>query len=956
MANKNLHLILVILSFVSWTLTGTSQKFHNYTIEDGLPSSECYDVVQDSTGYIWVATDRGIARFDNYEWKVFDESNGLQQNSVFRLFPYKDTIWFSTYNSYVQYIAGDSVYTPSFTPEVKKLVESSGRGRISRIAVNDSGIVVFCFGGNSRFYFINHENQILEKNVEGANIIIQNGNRPAWGVHAFLNQSEIQSRIKISIQFNPSSRIELSMSHKDFMHGDLAGTNFYSISDSIFLFAQHSFLYLYKGQQMSDSLELHSKILDNSLHQVDKNLFVIGLNNSKPFVFKLKDNKITPTFYEFQHKNITAGLLDKEGGHWMTTLTNGILYQPEFGSRSSSQFKNRKIRSLYLQDQSLYLESDDSVFHLSYPSLGILHKVSKSEIYEKNRQNNTPLHILVDSLPIDWHSYFYSINDTLVSLQFYGFTFFKNGKILVSSAYSGIKNKINSVVLYKDKLFALGTDGLFKIQYPSLKPLPFQNRHNIFSKSGSRICALSKKMVVATLGNGMYVYNPKNDSLELIINQRNGLASNTIHDLYKDSDSTIWLGTSAGISRVTFSIDSILSIKSITNFNQSHGIQSKEIYLLTKVKNNLVYSGNYGIGITPIRPNNPSQNPKTLLLPNGKDKLQNNSSALFDLRSLTYKIPNKNRFRYVLVRNSTDTSIRELTENKLRFEQPAPGNYHLMVQGIDNHGYLSSKVATTNFAIPYPYYQTWWFYLLVFSSVSVVTLWIFQLRNRRIRKNLALQEELITQKQRAMTAQMNPHFIFNAMGSIQSLVLENKNDKAEQYLTKFANLTRKILDDSSKLLIPLNDELSRLQEYVDIENLRYNDSISFNVNIENDLMEENPFIPTMLLQTLIENAIIHGILPNKKQGSIELTIKKSKEELEISIQDDGVGLNSSLKSKSAYKGDKTSKGISLIKERLESLRILHHNEHFSISFKDRSEFSKYSGTQVKLKVPLLFSE
>jgi hypothetical protein len=541
-------------------------------------------------------------------------------------------------------------------------------------------------------------------------------------------------------------------------------------------------------------------------------------------------------------------------------------------------------------------------------------------------------------------------------MQFDGFRLLKNGKILANSTSAGIKNKINSVVQYKDKLFAVGTEGLFKIQYPSLKPLSFQNNHNMFSKSGSRICALFKKMMVATLGNGVYVYNPESDSLELIINRENGLASNTIHDLYKESDSTIWLGTSAGVSKVTFSNGPVFRIKSITNFNQSHGIQSKEIHLLTKVKNHLVYSGNYGIGITPIKSNYTSKNPITILYSNATDELQNNSSALFDLRSLTYKIPKKNRFRYALVRNSTDTSIRELTEHKLRFEQPAPGNYHLLVQSIDNRGHLSNKVASTNFSIPYPYYQTWWFYLLVFATISIITFWIFHLRNKRIRKNLTLQEELITQKQRAMTAQMNPHFIFNAMGSIQSLVLENKNDKAEQYLTKFANLTRKILDDSSKLLIPINDELSRLREYVDIENLRYNDSISFSVSIENDLTEKNPFIPTMLLQTLIENAIIHGILPNKKRGSIELTIKKNHEELEITIQDNGVGLNSSIKNKSAYKGDKSSKGISLIKERLESLRILHHNENFSISFKDRSDFSEHTGTQVILQLPIIFNE
>jgi tetratricopeptide (TPR) repeat protein len=223
-----------------------------------------------------------------------------------------------------------------------------------------------------------------------------------------------------------------------------------------------------------------------------------------------------------------------------------------------------------------------------------------------------------------------------------------------------------------------------------------------------------------------------------------------------------------------------------------------------------------------------------------------------------------------------------------------------------------------------------------------------KLENRH--KQAKLQQHVTEVEMQALRAQMNPHFIFNCLSSINRFILKNETEAASNYLTKFSRLIRMVLNNSKKPFISLEDELEMLCLYLDMEKLRFKDSFDYSITFTNSIDDGNVFVPPLLLQPFAENAIWHGLMHKEGHGHLEVELSIDKKVLTCVITDNGIGRNkaAAIKSKSAEK--QKSMGLQITTERL-ALLNKDHNEQTFFNIEDITDNEgKSAGTRVILKM------
>lgn len=230
---------------------------------------------------------------------------------------------------------------------------------------------------------------------------------------------------------------------------------------------------------------------------------------------------------------------------------------------------------------------------------------------------------------------------------------------------------------------------------------------------------------------------------------------------------------------------------------------------------------------------------------------------------------------------------------------------------------------------------------------------IFLIYNRnQLKKTLTLQKELAEYEQKALHLQMNPHFVFNCLGSISSFIVQNGTDSAIKYLAKFSKLMRLTLEYSKESLIPIDKEIESLQNYLELEQLRFNNNFDFTITKSAEI-EDDVALPPLLLQPFVENAIIHGVIPKKAKGQIKVDFQIDKESLVCTIEDDGVGCETSKKVKENSVSVHKSMAIDIIKKRLEMIASSTH-KNATISIEEINANDNNSGTKVVLKLPIQY--
>lgn len=239
--------------------------------------------------------------------------------------------------------------------------------------------------------------------------------------------------------------------------------------------------------------------------------------------------------------------------------------------------------------------------------------------------------------------------------------------------------------------------------------------------------------------------------------------------------------------------------------------------------------------------------------------------------------------------------------------------------------------------------------LLVFSLM-------FLFYNRRqLKKNLTLQKDLAEYEQKALHLQMNPHFVFNCLGSISSFIVQNGQDSAIKYLSKFSKLMRLTLEYSKEALIPIDKEIESLQNYLELEQLRFNRKFEFEIVKSADI-EDDMALPPLLLQPFVENAIIHGVIPKGTGGFIKVTFDLDNETLVCTVIDNGVGFKKSQEIKEKTVQVHKSMALDITKKRLEMMEAMTSKTAQVHLEETKDEQGNISGTRVLLKIPIQYTK
>jgi tetratricopeptide (TPR) repeat protein len=247
-------------------------------------------------------------------------------------------------------------------------------------------------------------------------------------------------------------------------------------------------------------------------------------------------------------------------------------------------------------------------------------------------------------------------------------------------------------------------------------------------------------------------------------------------------------------------------------------------------------------------------------------------------------------------------------------------------------------------------------YLLFLALIAGAVL-TFLLFNRYKLSQKAEQEKLLRQsseiEQRFLRAQMNPHFIFNALNSIQYYITSHDNSSAARYLAKFSKLIRHILESSRHQFIPIQEEVKILNVYLELEQLRNSNKFDYTITLDETLEDDFITIPPMITQPYIENAILHGVTHLKERGNIEIAYTKSGDHIECSIRDNGIGRDASSAIRQRIKPGHTSVAMELTHDRLELMKQTLKGE-YKIQINDLKDADgKACGTEVKLWIPFL---
>jgi ligand-binding sensor domain-containing protein len=440
------------------------------------------------------------------------------------------------------------------------------------------------------------------------------------------------------------------------------------------------------------------------------------------------------------------------------------------------------------------------------------------------------------------------------------------------------------------------------------------------------IVTLSGDVWISTLEGLSRYQNQSNSFINYTL--RDGLPSQTIYDIASDDDNHIWAMGNKGLMMIPSEDEEIQQY----GFEQGlEGVYAS--FLIRRGTEGKTYACTYrgyftfhpatilkhkrassNVIITDVRNGNASVSPALLKKTIPLDFADN--SVTIEFSALNF-LGTQNIYRYKMMglnQQWTETTNRSVTYSSL-----PPGNYIFEVALTGELSYataLKIEVATPVWR------QVWFRLLMVVIGLSGIFL-VYKIRTQQIRKEEKLKaqfkQQLAEAETKALKAQMSPHFIFNSLNSINRYIIKAEPEKASLYLTKFSKLIRLILDNSNLKVISLEQELTALKLYIELEALRFNEKFTYTLNVNQELNPHSIGVPPMIIQPFIENAIWHGLLHKETPGHLDVSLERFGSGLKCTITDDGVGRKRAAELRSKTVNKEKSYGMQITRDRLNML-------------------------------------
>ena len=326
-----------------------------------------------------------------------------------------------------------------------------------------------------------------------------------------------------------------------------------------------------------------------------------------------------------------------------------------------------------------------------------------------------------------------------------------------------------------------------------------------------------------------------------------------------------------------------------------------------------------------------------------------------EFSAINHSLAQKTKFQYML--SGVDEGWKDPKEKRsFTYSHLSGGDYIFKVKACNNENVWNTEIYELPVHVTSPWYKTTLFWFLIISLLIGLGYAYYQQRIRQIKKESLLKASFEKQKSdlemNALRAQMNPHFIFNCLNSIESYIIRNDSMKASSYLNNFSRLIRLILQNSRTNYVNLQDELEALMLYIQLEEMRLRNSFTHEIILADDLHAENYEIPPMLIQPFVENSIWHGLQPLGSGGKVIIKVQKVGETLNCTIQDNGIGRIAAAKNKEEKKVKRKSMGMNITLERMEIINNIYDTKN-EVKIEDLYYNSgKPIGTKVTLNIPL----
>lgn len=961
--------LLLVFLFSSYIAQAQSPQFRNYSIDQGLPSSECYQLLQDKQHYIWIVSDRGVARYDGYKFKRYTSRNGLPENTVFRMHKdYKERIWFvCASNEMAVYENGKMRCLPA---SINRQLKSKLNGAVINTIASYKDTIYLAYTNSNHAF----------KLVVGAS-----------GMKLLPYQKQIQNNAFIEILPNKQTSAGWKLNMVKPIANGICRIWSKETKQSVQLLLNSKLGRWFRTYLFENKLYLiHGNVVyiqplnNQPLQKVDFPSKVIHLKwklgrNDNRFWVATTDGlycfsdlrmKGKPNIY-LKGRGVTDVIRDHEGSYWVTTLNRGLYYN-----------KSMKIQNYHIDGRifSCAVHKGDLLLGMENGQLGRRNGTDLQVKKIDDNKQGIPIYKIVvgknDELHIRGYAYLiYSqrkkhiiyVQDEYTAKEFYYDSITgKSWLALASRIAEGKDTRLKTS-------HKLNKQGIFStiIRTPNGEVVVGgKNGLYFFSEGNQKLRPFVKKIPNVTClahQSGVVWAGSKEDGLVIKKNQDTyrlndafGFKPEYCNYIFADKPDRAWVATNKGIARVV--------VTSWKPFNytcqylsKKEGLISDEILQICACKGKIIAVGTGGYSefypnilsakesrqrvlITGVSANN-----KSLANSRITHLTEPGSGLKINFTCLSFKRDKNIRYRYRMkgvdrkwkYNRYTFAEYTNLPSGKLEFE----------VQAESSFGNWNTPVSRIIFYSPVPFLERWLVRLGLVILMGLLVWLVVRWRVQRVKRIAAERESLFKKASemelKFLTGQMNPHFTFNAMNSIQHFMLNNDLMKAQSYLTKYSKLIRRVMENNMRDFVSLSSEIELLQLYVDIESSRFSKPIQLEVICSEEL-RSTVGIPPMFIQPYIENAIWHGLFDDRIQNArILLQFSQEGAFIKCVVEDNGIGRSAAIKN-SEKKGHQ-SLGMLITHKRLDAVGQQQYKEPEITDLKDEAGIA--TGTRVVVYLP-----
>ncbi len=934
------------------------------SVDQGLPSNEIYQILEDKSGYLWAATDRGIVRYDGYSFQEMRLKEGTIINPAFGIYEAPSgRIYFSGLKGRI------AIYDNG------QLSAYPHNDRISAQYPQSGYLVIDALSERGDSLWINYNNSLgnclvlpdgsitQQTDPEGIHFdlsrdfyfYILDEDRLLGKKHPVFITWKDGTRYTDSIRFDRDTRYI----RKLYFVG-AGGYELFCIGRRILIF---------KDRKKQGEVLLHKNVL--SITSLDEGRIAVGFERGGAIIYHLEASGLRLERVYKKDLSVTCIHQDIQKGLWFSTMESGLYY-----AHPARAFRRPGPGRI------AFIEQNNGTAFIGFQS-GQIH-LYRSGNYES--QINIPVtdgEMLV--------SFAFQADGGVVGTTTKGF-YIPEGKrwrfhpaeerlllpVAPGRIYTAaiaypllheydlsstgpprtieLPKRIISIAGDSSGRIWLGTiEGLYVYENGRLHDMGRQ--HKIFY---DRIVSVRKLpqglLAVATLNNGLILHA---GSKLHILNTGNGLITPIINRMWSDKD-TIWLGTNKGISRVVYKNDSFR----IRHFSEGFGLPTLDVHEMAVVNGWLYFKWiDDLVTIELARLYNPLTSDGVRILSvevNNKDRdihskgyfAYNQNEVKIGYNSINFAHGPQQRYRYKL--KGFDQEWQTSGERQAAFNNLPPGSYSFVVQVSDALGNFLEPAAQYNFEISPAFWQQWWFPAIIGLLMLGLAWLIFKRRVHKIKKNNQLQLDLAESQQKALVQLVSPHFIFNILNTAQAAVLEEDKIDAASIISRFARLMRLSLELSRQKKVTLGQETELLKKYLELEMIRFPRKFTYDIVVDPDIDVSLVSLPSMLIQPFIENSIKHGIMHLKgRDGYIRLMFTRSGNVLFCTVDDNGIGRQQSAII-NANRLRHNSFGITITQERLQLLHREHKTDYYyKVEDKYNTEGDPY-GTVIVFSIPIKY--